>query len=201
MGAGGADAARGGPVGVSDEELLAAVGRRDEAAVAALYDRYGRLAFSLAYRILGDQGAAEDVVQDAFLSVWRRAASFQPGRGSVRTWLLSIVHHRAIDRLRGTPGRARRDTALEEVDRVAALDDPWRDVELTLQRDVLKKGLATLPEEQRRTIELAYFGGYTQTEIAGAMGVPVGTVKGRMRIGMQKLRALLSGVGVEQAPG
>ena len=199
MGAGGADAAWGGQGGVSDEELLAAVGRRDEAAVAALYDRYGRLAFSLAYRILGDQGAAEDVVQDAFLSVWRRAASFQPGRGSVRTWLLSIVHHRAIDRLRGTAGRARRDTALEEVDRVAALDDPWREVELTLQRDVLKKGLATLPEEQRRTIELAYFGGYTQTEIAGAMGVPIGTVKGRMRIGLQKLRALLGGVGVEQA--
>ncbi len=200
MGAGGAGAvAWSGQGGASDDELLAAVGRRDETAVAALYDRYGRLAFSVAYRILGDQGAAEDVVQEAFLSVWRRAASFQPGRGSVRTWLLSIVHHRAIDRLRGTAGRARRDTALEEVDRVAALDDPWRDVELTLQRDVLKKGLATLPEEQRRTIELAYFGGYTQTEIAGAMGVPVGTVKGRMRIGLQKLRALLSGGGVEQA--
>ena len=200
LGAGGAGAAAwSGQGGASDEELLAAVGRRDEAAVAALYDRYGRLAFGLAYRILGDQGAAEDVVQDAFLSVWRRAASFQPGRGSVRTWLLSIVHHRAIDRLRGTAGRARRDTALEEVDRVVALDDPWRDVELTLQRDVLKKGLATLPEEQRRTIELAYFGGYTQTEIAGAMGVPVGTVKGRMRIGLQKLRALLSGGGVDQA--
>ena len=200
MGAGGAGAVVwSGQGGVSDEELLAAVGRREEAAVAALYDRYGRLAFSLAYRILGDQGAAEDVVQDAFLSVWRRAASFQPGRGSVRTWLLSIVHHRAIDRLRGTAGRARRDTALEEVDRVAALDDPWRDVELTLQRDVLRKGLATLPEEQRRTIELAYFGGYTQTEIAGAMGVPIGTVKGRMRIGLQKLRALLSGGGVDQA--
>ena len=184
--------------GPSDDELLAAVGRREEAAVATLYDRYGKLAFSVAYRILGDQGAAEDVVQEAFLSVWRRAASFQPGRGSVRTWLLSIVHHRAIDRLRGTAGRARRDTALDEVDRVAALDDPWRDVELTLQRDVLRKGLATLPEEQRRTIELAYFGGYTQTEIAGTMGVPVGTVKGRMRSGLQKLRALLAGVGAEQ---
>ena len=200
MGAGGAGAVTWGDQGeASDEELLAAVGRREEAAVAVLYDRYGRLAFSVAYRILGDQGAAEDVVQEAFLSVWRRAASFQPGRGSVRTWLLSIVHHRAIDRLRGTAGRARRDTTLDEVDRVAALDDPWRDVELTLQRDVLRKGLATLPEEQRRTIELAYFGGYTQTEIAGTMGVPVGTVKGRMRIGLQKLRALLSGGGVDQA--
>ncbi len=183
----------------SDDTVLAAIARGDEAAVAALYDRYGGLAYALAYRILQDRGAAEDVVQDVYLGVWRRAGSYQPGRGSVRTWLLSIVHHRAIDRLRGTAGRARRDTALEEVDRVAALDDPWRDVERTLQRDVLKKGLATLPEEQRRTIELAYFGGYTQTEIAGAMGVPVGTVKGRMRIGLQKLRALLSGGGVEQA--
>ena len=166
----------------------------------ALYDRYGGLAYSLAYRILEDRGAAEDVVQDAFVSAWRRAVSFQPGRGSVRTWLLSIVHHRAIDRLRGTPGRARRDGPLDEaqVDRVVAVEDPWREVETTLQRDALKRGLATLPEEQRRTIELAYFGGYTQTEIAGVMGVPVGTVKGRIRIGLQKLRGLLAGAGVEQ---
>ena len=188
------------PGGMSDEELVAAIGRRDERAVAALYDRYGGLAYSLAYRILEDRGAAEDVVQDAFVSAWRRAVSFQPGRGSVRTWLLSIVHHRAIDRLRGTPGRARRDGTLDEaqVDRVVAVEDPWREVETTLQRDALKRGLATLPEEQRRTIELAYFGGYTQTEIAGVMGVPVGTVKGRIRIGLQKLRGLLAGAGVEQ---
>ena len=101
------------PGGMSDEELVAAIGRRDERAVAALYDRYGGLAYSLAYRILEDRGAAEDVVQDAFVSAWRRAVSFQPGRGSVRTWLLSIVHHRAIDRLRGTPGRARREGPLD----------------------------------------------------------------------------------------
>ncbi|MGN6562361.1 MAG: RNA polymerase sigma factor [Thermomicrobiales bacterium] len=186
-----------GPNAESDEALLAAVQRRDERAIAALYDRYGGLAFGLAYRILDDRGAAEDVVQDAFMSVWRRAVSFQLDRGSVRTWLLSIVHHRAIDRLRGAAGKTRRDEPLDEIDRIAQVGDPWREVSIRVQGDVLKRGLATLPEAQRQTIELAYFGGYTQQEIATAMDVPVGTVKGRMRIGLQKLRELLSGAGVE----
>jgi RNA polymerase sigma-70 factor (ECF subfamily) len=181
----------------TDEALLDAIIARDDRAIAALYDRYGGLAFALAYRILGERGAAEDVVQDAFLSVWRRAGSFQTGRGSVRTWLLSIVHHRAIDRLRGTAGRARQDAPLDEVDRVVSAEDPWREVSTTIQRDVLKSGLATLPEAQRETIELAYFGGYTQNEIAQRMAVPLGTVKGRMRIGLQKLRSVLMGAGVE----
>lgn len=181
----------------SDEVLLAAIHRGDEGAIAALYDRYGGLAYGLAYRIVNDRGTAEDVVQDAFMSVWRRAVSFQTGRGSVRTWLLSIVHHRAIDRLRGTSGRARRDAPLDEVDRVVAVDDPWAEVQLRVQRDVLRQSMATLPEAQRRTIELAYFGGYTQHEIASTMDVPIGTVKGRMRIGLQKLRGLLAGTGIE----
>ena len=185
------------PPEATDEALLDAITARDDRAIAALYDRYGGLAFALAYRILGDRGAAEDVVQDAFLSVWRRAGSFQTGRGSVRTWLLSIVHHRAIDRLRGTAGRARQDAPLDEVDRVAAAADPWREVSTTLQRESLKSGLATLPDAQRETIELAYFGGYTQNEIAQRMAVPLGTVKGRMRIGLQKLRSVLMGAGVE----
>lgn len=185
------------PLEATDEALLDAITARDDRALAALYDRYGGLAFALAYRILGDRGAAEDVVQDAFLSVWRRAGSFQTGRGSVRTWLLSIVHHRAIDRLRGTAGRARQDAPLDEVDRVASAEDPWREVSTTLQREVLRRGLATLPDAQRETIELAYFGGYTQNEIAERMAVPLGTVKGRMRIGLQKMRGLLMGAGVE----
>lgn len=183
--------------GQTDEALLVAAARRDEHAVAILYDRYGGLAYGLAYRILNDRSAAEDVVQEAFLSIWRRAASFEVKRGSARTWLLSIVHHRAIDRLRGTSGRDRQGASLDEVDRIVAVDDPWRDVELTLQRETLRRGLASLPEEQRRTIELAYFGGYTQTEIANAMGVPLGTVKGRIRMGLQKLRALLAAASVE----
>lgn len=184
--------------GESDEELLAAITRREEGAIAALYDRYGGLAYGLAYRILGERGLAEDVVQDAFLSVWRRAISFQTGRGSVRTWLLSIVHHRAIDRVRGTAGRARQDAPLDELDRAVSAEDPWREVDTSLQRDVLKQGLAALPDSQRRTIELAYFDGYTQHQIAEMMAVPVGTVKGRMRLGLQKLRGVLVGIGVER---
>ena len=181
----------------SDATLLAAIGRRDERAIAALYDRYGGLAYGLAYRILGERGGAEDVVQDAFLSVWSRAGSFQMGRGSVRTWLLSIVHHRAIDRLRGTAGRTRYDEPLDELDRVAAIDDPWAEVDTRLQGDAVKRGLALLPEAQRQTIELAYFSGYTQQQIAEMMDVLVGTVKGRMRMGLHKLRGLLIGAGVE----
>lgn len=181
----------------SDEALLVAIAGREERAIAALYDRYGGLAYSLAYRILGERGAAEDAVQEAFLSVWRRAASFAAERGSVRAWLLSIVHHRAIDRLRGKTGRARHDAPLDELDRVAAVEDPWREVAGNLQRDLLRQVLATLPDAQRRTIELAYFDGYTQQQIAGLMGVPVGTVKGRMRLGLHKLRDVLDRAGIE----
>lgn len=183
----------------SDDALLAAIQERDQRAIAALYDRYGGLAFGLAYRILGERNVAEDVVQDAFMGVWRRAVSFEAGRGSVRTWLLSIVHHRAIDRLRGVSGRARLDAPIDDFERVLAVDDPWGEVEVRVQREVLQTGLATLPEEQRKTIEMAYFNGYTQQEIAAAMNVPVGTVKGRLRIGLQKMRALLAGSGVEQS--
>lgn len=182
----------------SDEDLLAAIRDRDERAIAALYDRYGGLAFGLAYRIVGERSAAEDVVQDAFLSVWRRAVSFEAGRGSARTWLLSIVHHRAIDRLRGVSGRARQDVAIDDFERVLATDDPWGEVEVRVQRDVLNTSMATLPREQRETIQMAYFDGYTQQEIAAAMNVPVGTVKGRLRIGLQKMRSLLAGAGVER---
>jgi RNA polymerase sigma-70 factor, ECF subfamily len=192
----------GGAIGTaaeSDEALLAAIQKRDQRAIAALYDRYGGLAFGLAYRILGERSVAEDVVQDAFLGVWRRAESFEAGRGSVRTWLLSIVHHRAIDRLRGVSGRARLDAPIEDFERVLAVDDPWGEVEVRVQREVLQNGLAALPEVQRQTIEMAYFKGLTQQEIAAAMNVPVGTVKGRLRIGLQKMRSLLAGSGVEQS--
>ena len=182
----------------SDEALLAAIRDRDERAIAILYDRYGGFAFGLAYRIVGERNAAEDVVQDAFLSVWRRAVSFEVGRGSVRTWVLSIVHHRAIDRLRGTSGRARQDVTIDDFERLIAVDDPWREVEVGVQRELLQTGLATLPREQSEAIRMAYFEGYTQQEIATAMNVPVGTVKGRLRIGLQKMRSLLAGAGIER---
>ena len=182
----------------SDDALLDAIRRRDESAIAALYDRYGRLAFGLAYRVLGERNAAEDVVQEAFLSVWRRAASFETARGSVRTWVLSIVHHRAIDRLRGTAGRTRQDAPIDDFERTLATDDPWREVSLVIQRETLQRAIATLPDAQRQAVELAYFEGFTQQEIATKMDVPVGTVKGRLRLAMQRLRSLLAGTEGDQ---
>jgi RNA polymerase sigma-70 factor (ECF subfamily) len=177
----------------SDDALLEAIRGRDEQAIAALYDRYSRIAFGMAYRVLGERGAAEDVVQEAFLSLWRRAESFETTRGSVRTWLLSIVHHRAIDRLRGTSGRTRQDAAIDDFERVLAVEDPWREVSQVIQRETLQRVIAVLPQAQRQTVEMAYFDGYTQQEIATAMEVPVGTVKGRLRLAMQRMRSLLAG--------
>jgi RNA polymerase sigma-70 factor (ECF subfamily) len=188
-----------GPDADSDAALLEAIRRRDEGAIAALYDRYGRLAYGLAYRVLGERGAAEDVVQEAFLSVWHRAASFETARGSVRTWLLSIVHHRAIDRLRGKAGRTRQDAPIDAFERTLASEDPWREVAQVLQREALLRAIATLPDVQRQAIMMAYFDGYTQQEIATAMGVPVGTVKGRLRLAMQRLRSLLTGTESDPA--
>jgi RNA polymerase sigma-70 factor (ECF subfamily) len=187
-----------GPDADSDDSLLDAIRRRDEGAIAALYDRYGRLAFGLAYRVVGERNAAEDVVQEAFLSIWRRAASFETARGSVRTWVLSIVHHRAIDRLRGTAGRTRQDAPIEDFERILAIDDPWREVSQVIQRETLQKAIATLPDAQRQAVEMAYFDGFTQQEIATRMDVPVGTVKGRLRLAMQRLRALLAGTEDDQ---
>ena len=177
----------------SDDVLLEAIRDRNEQAIAALYDRYSRIAFGMAYRVLGERGAAEDVVQEAFLSLWRRAESFETTRGSVRTWLLSIVHHRAIDRLRGTSGRTRQDATIDDFERVLAVEDPWREVSQVIQRETLQRAIAVLPQVQRQTVEMAYFDGYTQQEIATAMEVPVGTVKGRLRLAMQRMRSLLAG--------
>jgi RNA polymerase sigma-70 factor (ECF subfamily) len=162
-----------------------------------LYDRYGRLAYTLALRVLGDAGAAEDVVQEAFLSVWRRGSSYRPERGSVRTWLCSIVHHRAIDRLRGRSGRARLDLPLDRAPAGEALSDTWDAVAADLERGQIRHALAELPDEQRRTIELAYYAGYTQSEISALMSVPLGTVKGRTRMALRRLRSSLERQGLE----
>jgi RNA polymerase sigma-70 factor (ECF subfamily) len=162
-----------------------------------LYDRYGRLAYTLALRVLGDAGAAEDVVQEAFLSVWRRASSYRPERGSLRTWICSIVQHRAIDRLRGRSGRARLDLPLDKAPPEVALSDTWETVAADLERGQIRRALAELPEEQRRTIELAYYAGYSQTEISSVMSVPLGTVKGRTRMALRKLRGSLERQGLE----
>jgi len=164
----------------------------DLGALDRLYEQYGAMAYGIAYRITGDRSAAEDVVQDAFLGAWRNAARYVDARGTVRTWLLSIVHHRAIDAIR------RRRPTVELPDSEAGLPDTltlpdtWAAVELRLDRAAVQVALGRISEVQREAIELAYFGGLTQTEIADRTGVPLGTVKGRLRLGLQGLRAALS---------
>ena len=173
----------------SDDSLIAALAARDLTALAALYDRYGRIAYALAYRILGEPEAAEDVVHDGFISAWRGAASYRPERGNVRSWLLSIVHHRAVDVLRRKT--TFRPAPLEIAEQRPADDDTAEEATRNVEHATVRAALEALPQAQRRTIELAYFGGYTHVELAQIMGVPLGTVKGRMRIGLAKLRRAL----------
>jgi RNA polymerase sigma-70 factor (ECF subfamily) len=171
--------------------------RGDLGALDRLYEQYGAMAFSIAYRITGDRAAAEDVVQEAFLGAWRNAARYVDARGSVRTWLLSIVHHRAIDAIR----RRRPTTELPDAEATLpaalTLPDAWADVELRLDRESVRAAMGSISDVQREAIELAYFGGLTQTEIAERTGVPLGTVKGRLRLGLQGLRAALTPLGGE----
>lgn len=184
--------------GRTDEQIIAALAQRDLSALEELYERYSKVAYSLAYRIVGDRGTAEDVVQDAFLSIWRQAATYKAERGRARTWLMSIVHHRAIDRLRS--GASATNTIPYDELPESSEDDTkpsiWQQAWSHLRGDVVRRALERLPAEQKKSIELAYFSGYTQTEIAELMGVPLGTVKGRMRIGLQKLRAMLDGMEI-----
>ena len=178
---------------LTDEDVLALVQGRDHGALAELYDRYGRLAFGLAYRILGERGAAEDVVQEAFLAVWRRAGSYQAGRGSARGWLMSIVHHAAIDRRRGRFKREQTDVALDDLAFMLETDaeDTFAAVANGILAAEIRRALRGLPDEQRQAIELAYFGGLTQQEISLRTGTPLGTVKSRLRLGLHKMRGLL----------
>ena len=176
----------------SDDELIAAVARRDSSAVVALYDRYGRIAFALAYRILEDAALAEETVQDAFLLVWRRANTFDPTRGgNVRAWLLTVVHNRAIDARRRYIDRRQRPVPLENVEAVLSVPDVWHEVSARLTREEVRSAVDTLPAEQRQAIELAYFEGLTHQEIAQRINAPLGTVKGRLRLGLKKLHAAL----------
>jgi RNA polymerase sigma-70 factor (ECF subfamily) len=177
-----------------DEELIGLVAQRDERALERLYERYGRAIYSLVFRMLRDPGRAEEVAQEVFLKVWRRPTSYVAGRGPFATWLLSVAHHRAIDEL-----RARRHQPLP----IDGPDGPGADVvdegdgldELTWlreRRSAVRGALTTLPAPQRAAIELAYFGGLTQREIADRLGEPLGTIKTRMRLAMQKLRGSLT---------
>jgi RNA polymerase sigma-70 factor, ECF subfamily len=176
---------------LADEDLMPLVAGKDADAFEIFYDRHGGAAYSLAYRIVGDATSAEDVTQEAFLSIWRSRARYDPTRGSVRAWALGIVRNRAIDALRREGGRAPR----LDLDDEAALERreaPERTEAEALRRETARQvrgALGALPNEQSKVIELAYFGGFTHSEIARMLGMPIGTVKGRMRLGLEKMRA------------
>lgn len=174
----------------SDVELLHAVARGDEAALARLYDAYRVILFGLLVRILNSREEAEDILQEVFIQVWRRAKDFDEKRGRPFTWLVTLTRSRAIDRLRLLGARQRLATSAER-ERVEEASDALTDTIRGTQKEVVRRALAELPEEQRHTLLLAYFEGLTQSEIATKLGAPLGTVKTRMRSGMMKLRALL----------
>ena len=180
----------------ADEALMVRVCGHDADALAALYDRHHRAAFALALRILNDVGQAEDVVQESFLAVWRHAAGYDPAKGRLRTWLLTIVHHRAINQLRRRPHPGQ----------IAVLDDGlhdtwqpevWRVAYDTIRHQDIRGALAELPAEQRTAVELAFFGGLSHSEIAERLDVPLGTVKSRIRLAFRKLQSFLERYAVQ----
>jgi len=187
--------ATGGLRDLADEDLIRLAQSGDENAFEVVYDRHERAAYSLAYRMMGAQAPAQDVVQEAFLSLWRSGSHHDGSRGSVRTWILAVVHHRAIDALRRTTRHDSKivdDEGLQE--RIEAPDrTDVEAIEREQSREV-RAALEALPIEQRRVITLGYFGGFTHTEIAQILDAPIGTVKGRMRLGLQKMRGELIGI-------
>jgi RNA polymerase sigma-70 factor (ECF subfamily) len=179
---------------LADEELMPLVGRRDPEAFEVLFDRHSGAAYSLAYRIVGDRAAAEEVTQEAFISVWRSGARFDAARGSVRSWLLSVVRNRAIDFLRSRAGKAPKltfddDSVLEQRPAQERTEEEALERETSAE---LRGALGKLPGEQSKVIELAYFGGFSHSEIARMLNLPMGTVKGRMRLGLEKIRGDLA---------
>jgi len=181
---------------LADEEVMQLVQREDPRAFELLYDRHGGAAFSLAYRMVGKQAAAEDIVQEAFLSIWRSRLRYDQTRGSVRTWVLGIVHHRTIDALRRNIAHDRRRTSAEGLEeRQEASERTEVEVARRDEAREIREAMQTLPGEQLEVVRLAYFGGFTHTQIAEMLNQPVGTVKGRMRLGLEKLRRALSPEG------
>lgn len=174
----------------SDVELLHAVAQGDEAALARLYDAYRVILFGLLVRILNSREEAEDILQDVFIQVWRRAKDFDEKRGRPFTWLVTLARSRAIDRLRQLGARQRLATGAAQ-EQTEMVSDALSDTIRMAQRETVRQALAELPEEQRNTLVLAYFDGLTQSEIAAKLHAPLGTIKTRMRSGMIKLRALL----------
>ena len=183
---------------LSDEALVALVARGNESALGELYDRVGRVAYGIAFRILRDDRLAEDAVQEGFLAVWRSAATFRPERAKASTWIVTLVHRRAVDLVRRE--ERRRAEPLEAAGRPEAVDpsgsaedEAW----LGFERDRVQAALRTLPDGQREALELAYYGGYSQSELADRLGVPLGTVKSRMFAGLARLREVLDDTGAE----
>ena len=185
--------------GLRDGQLVELVAQQDAGALEALYDRYGRAAYSLARRILTEETLAQDVVQEVFLSLWRDARRFDAGRGTVATYLLSMTHHRAVDVVRREENQRRWRTSDEGLelapDPKARVED---EVEASERRAEVRSALKDLPDPQRQALLLAYFGGYTQREVAALVGVPLGTVKTRMAAGMRKMKEALSDAGREE---
>jgi RNA polymerase sigma-70 factor (ECF subfamily) len=182
---------------LSDEALVALAARSEHSALAELYDRFGRGAYGLAYRILRDETLAEDAVQEAFLGVWRQAARFVPERGKASTWIMTLVHRRAVDLVRREE-RRRADT-LERAPEQEAPGTVDEEAWLRLQRERVQQALSHLPDQQREALELAYYGGFTQSELAERLGQPVGTIKSRMFMGLARLRELLAEPGMEMS--
>lgn len=186
---------------LSDEALINAIAGGAAWAMEPLYQRYSRILYSLAYRMVADHQVAEDLIQEAFLSVWRRATSYSPQSGAVRSWLVSIVHHRTIDYLRTVRRRSTlKEATWEEVeqDDRTAFPDVWDEAWRSVQSAQVRAALMDIPTEQRMVIELAYFQGWTHSEIAAGSQIPLGTVKARMRLGLLHLKRALEKMGVDE---
>jgi RNA polymerase sigma-70 factor (ECF subfamily) len=182
---------------LADEDLMELVRDGERRAFEVVFDRHAGVAYSLAYRMCGSRGRAEDVVQEAFLSLWRSGARYDRTRGSVRSWILSVVHNRAVDVIRREAGKDARDVRDEGVaERIPSGEFTDAEVERRDDAHRVRSALLELPADQRRVIELAYFGGFTHTQIAEMLRLPAGTVKGRMRLGLSKLRVSLSGESI-----
>jgi RNA polymerase sigma-70 factor, ECF subfamily len=173
---------------LADKDLISQVGQGDAQAFPTLYERHGRAAYALAYRLMGEKQAAEDLLQEAFLKLWRGAASYRAERGSVRTWLLSIVHNRGIDQLRSLASCRRTQEKIEASAQRSQPSEAFAQSWRNFQREQVQEALKTLPSEQSKVLRLAYFSGYTHVEIAEFLDLPLGTVKGRMRLGLKKVR-------------
>ena len=180
---------------LSDEAVVALVARSDEEALAELYDRFGRVAYGMALRVLRDERLAEDAVQEGFLTAWRSADRFMPERAKASTWLLTLVHRRAVDLVRREDRR--RADPLPQTAEPAPADSAEDDAWLRFERERVQAALRQLPDQQREALELAYYGGYSQSELAERLGQPVGTIKSRMFTGLARLRELLA----EPGPG